>query len=158
MIDALQYIGELGLGSRLKRLSETLMRETNLIYDAYNIDFDPYLFPVFKILIDNTCVTTTELQEQLQYTQPAITQALNKLSNKKLVVYSTDKVDKRKKNFRLSKKGVELHKELTPIWQAIDQQIKWLTQGSATNLLHHISYIENQLSKKSLSKRVLENL
>lgn len=158
MNDEFQTIGELGLGSRLKRLSEVMMRETGLIYTAHNLDFDPYLFPVFKIIVDNNFATTTVLQEKLRYTQPAITQALNKLTQKKLVTYSIDKTDKRKKIFRLSQKGKELHKRIIPVWTVIDQQIKWLTQASATNLLHHITHIEDQLSEKSLSQRVLENL
>jgi len=75
MKDALQLYGELSLGSRLKRLSEYLMRETQLVYNACNIDFDPYLFPIFKFIIDHKIATTTMIQEGLQFTQPAITQS-----------------------------------------------------------------------------------
>ncbi|WP_378185738.1 MarR family transcriptional regulator [Aquimarina sp. W85] len=158
MHDELQHIGELALGSRLKRLSDTMMRETREIYGACNVDFDPYLFPIFKIIAEDQIATTTTLQTKLKYTQPAITQALNKLTYKDLVNFTIDKQDKRKKNFCLSVKGKELHLKMIPIWNAIDKQLKWLTQGSATNLLHHITHIENQLNEKSLSKRVLENL
>ena len=42
-MDALRGFGELGLGSRLKRLSEYILREVQYIYNHYNIDFDPYL-------------------------------------------------------------------------------------------------------------------
>lgn len=52
MKDSLQEFGELGLGSRLNRLSEYLMKETQIIYNRLQIDFDPYLFPIFKIIVD----------------------------------------------------------------------------------------------------------
>ena len=54
-MDALRGFGNLGLGSRLKRISEFMMRETQLVYDEFNIDFDPYLFAVFKIIKKINC-------------------------------------------------------------------------------------------------------
>ncbi len=158
MQDKLQEYGELGLGSRLKRLSEYLMRETQLIYNACNIDFDPYLFPVFKFIIEHEVTTTTKIQEALQFTQPAITQSLKKLTDKKLVTYKTDKTDKRKKLFTLTKKGKDLHKNILPIWIVIDEQVKWLTEGSSTGLTRHLTHLENQFKEKSLSNRILEKL
>ncbi len=154
--DKLQLYGELGLGSRLKRLSELMMKEIQVVYTAHNIDFDPYLFPIFKVIIDQESATTTDIQEALQYTQPAITQALKKLTDKKLVHYKIDTIDKRKKFFRLSQKGKEIHQQLRPLWKVIDEQVKWLTEGSATSLTRHLTYLENQLKQKSLSERILE--
>ncbi|MHA7055930.1 MarR family winged helix-turn-helix transcriptional regulator [Aquimarina sp. M1] len=156
MQDKLQEFGELGLGSRLKRLSDFMMKEIQLVYDAANIDFDPYLFPVFKIIIDQQLATTTDIQEALQYTQPAITQALKKLIDKKLVVYKIDRTDKRKKIFRLSTKGEKLRQQIQPLWKVIDEQVKWITEGSTTSLIRHIDHVENQLKQKSLHQRILE--
>ncbi len=158
MKDTLQELGELGLGSRLKRLSDFVMKEIQVVYTTLNIDFDPYLFPVFKIIIDTQVTTTSEIQEKLLYTQPAITQALKKLVDKKLIRYTLDSHDKRKKQIRLTKKGKQIHQNMIPLWMVIDQQIKWLTEGSATNLMHHLTHLEDQLREKSLSKRILENL
>ncbi len=158
MKDKLQEYAELGLGSRLKRLSEYLMRETQLIYNACHIDFDPYLFPVFKFIVDHTTTTTTTIQEGLQFTQPAITQSLKKLTEKKLVTYKIDTSDKRKKLFTLTTKGKDLHQQMIPIWAIIDEQVKWLTEGSAIGLTHHLTHLENQFAEKSLSNRILEKL
>ena len=156
MRDILQEFGELGLGSRLQRLSDFIMKEIQLVYDAAHIDFDPYLFPIFKVIVDQKKATTTDIQQALQYTQPAITQATKKLLEKKLVVYRVDKTDKRKKIFRLTPKGKTLHQQIQPLWQVIDEQVKWLTEGSATSLTRHITYLEKQLKQKSLHQRILE--
>ncbi|MBW1294725.1 MarR family winged helix-turn-helix transcriptional regulator [Aquimarina litoralis] len=158
MKDSLQEFGELGLGSRFKRLSDYLMKETQIIYDSLHIEFDPYLFPIFKIISDQNIVTTSEVQEQLHYTQPAITQALQKLSKRGLIQYKMDAVDKRKKLYQLSSKGKKTHKQLIPVWETIDKQVKWVTEGSSTSLTRHLTYMENQFKEKSLSKRILENL
>jgi len=47
---------------------------------------------------------------------------------------------------------------MIPIWSILDEQMKWLTQGSSTGLTRHITYLENQFEEKSLSKRILEKL
>ncbi|MDH7445438.1 MarR family winged helix-turn-helix transcriptional regulator [Aquimarina sp. 2201CG14-23] len=154
----LQQLGELGLGSRLNRLSEYLMKETQVIYNTLGIDFDPYLFPIFKIIADQNNTTTSTIQEQLQYTQPAITQAIKKLLTKGLIKFRIDKTDKRKKLFRLSQKGKETHLQLVPVWSVIDTHVKWLTEGSSNSLTRHLTHFENQLKEKALSQRILENL
>ena len=100
-MDALKGFGELGMGSRLKRVSEFMMKETQIVYDYYSIDFDPYLFPIYKIIANKSEVTTTEIQESLNFSQPAITQAVNKLDQKGLIILKKDKLDKRKKNISI---------------------------------------------------------
>jgi DNA-binding MarR family transcriptional regulator len=156
MQDKLQEYAELGLGSRLKRLSEFVIKEIQLVYNTCGIDFDPYLFPIFKILTDQDATTTTDIQEKLHYTQPAITQALKKLMNKGLAEYKIDTDDKRKKLFQLTKKGHSTHQIMIPLWKIIDEQVKWLTEGTATSLVRHLTHLEDQLRKKSLSERILE--
>ena len=93
-MDALRGYGELGLGSRLKRLSDNMMKEIQLVYDYFNIDFDPYLFPIIKIIDHSDGVTNTEIKTKLNLSQPAITQAINKLISKGLVVAKSDKSHK----------------------------------------------------------------
>lgn len=156
MQDKLQEYAELGLGSRLKRLSEFVMKEIQLVYTTCDIDFDPYLFPIFKIIIDQGHTTTTDIQEKLLYTQPAITQALKKLMDKGLIAYKIDTSDKRKKLFQLTKKGNEAHQIMIPLWKVIDQQVTTLTTFSSTNLTDHITHFENNLREKPLHQQILE--
>ncbi len=156
MQDQLQQFGELGLGSRLKRLSEFVMKEIQVVYTSCEIDFDPYLFPIFKVVIDQELATTTDIQEKLRYTQPAITQALKKLMDKELIEYTIDEYDKRKKLFRLTQKGKETHKKMIPLWKVIDEQVKAITTHNTNNLEDHITHFENKLREKPLSQQILE--
>jgi len=157
-MDALRGLGELGLGSRLKRISEIIMKETQLIYDYYSIDFDPYLFPIFKLISNKKDVTNSEIQNSLQYSQPAITQALNKLNNKGLITYVQDKSDKRKKIISLSGKGEKTLKQLTPIWNSIDVVIKEFLLETSCSLIEHLNLLENKLNVNSFSNKVISTL
>jgi ribosomal protein S18 acetylase RimI-like enzyme/predicted transcriptional regulator len=155
-MDALRGFGELGLGSRLKRVSEYLMKETQVVYDYFKIDFDPYLFPVFKIIIHKNGVTNTEIKNNLNLSQPAITQSINKLIKKELVVIKSDAIDKRKKIVLLSDKGTLLMMQLKPLWNCIDIVIKDYTLTSSSSLIEHLNVLEDKLNTKSFSKTIIE--
>ncbi|WP_298553961.1 bifunctional helix-turn-helix transcriptional regulator/GNAT family N-acetyltransferase [uncultured Algibacter sp.] len=156
-MDALQGYGELGLGSRLKRVSKYLMKESQLVYNHFNIDFDPYLFPIFKIISNKKGVTNSELQSSLKFSQPAITQSINKLNDKGLIVYKNDKLDKRKKIIILSSKGKETLEKLKPIWKSIDEVIKDYTLERSSSLIEHLNILEAKLNTKSFSETIINN-
>jgi len=157
-MDALKGFGELGLGSRLKRLSEQMMKETQVVYDHFNIDFDPYLFPVFKIIANCDNITNAQIVEKLQISQPAITQFVNKLIKKELVSINYDYKDKRKKNIALSDKGKHLLLVIKPIWISIDTVIKDLSSRSSKNLIDHINQLEEKLTNQSMSTTIINQV
>ncbi len=157
-MDALRGYGELGLGSRLKRVSEYMMKETQLVYNHFNVDFDPYLFPIFKIIVNKKGVTNSEIQNALQFTQPAITQAINKLNDKGLIIYELDKLDKRKKIISISDKGHHTLERLKPIWESIGKVIKEYTLESSSSLIEHLNILENKLNAKSFSMTIINNI
>ncbi|WP_083478320.1 GNAT family N-acetyltransferase [Lacinutrix himadriensis] len=157
-MDALQGFGELAIGSRLKRISEFMMKETQLVYNHFNIDFDPYLFPTFKIIANKKGVTNTEIKESLNISQPAVTQALNKLSKKGLIAVTASKTDKRKKNIQLSKKGKNFLIQIIPIWNGIDSIIKEFTMDSSSSLIEHLNKLESKLNAQSLSQLIIDKI
>ena len=156
-MDALRGLGELGLGSRLKRLSEYLMKETQLVYDHFNIDFDPYLFPVFKIIVNKAGVTNTEIKNILNLSQPAITQSINKLIKKELVHIKDDTIDKRRKIVYTSEKGESLLTRIKPIWESIDKVIKEFTLTSSSSLIEHLNTLEDKLNTSNFSMRIIND-
>ncbi|CAM1348712.1 GNAT family N-acetyltransferase [Tenacibaculum crassostreae] len=157
-MDALQGIGEIGMGSRLKRVSEYMMRETQIVYDTFQIDFDPYLFPTFKIIKNKDGVTNTEINAGLRTTQPATTQAINKLIKKELIELKEDKKDKRKKIIYLSEKGKKLVQKITPIWNSIEHIIKEYTQIQSSSLIEHLNILETKFHNKSFSDAIIEHI
>ncbi|NAS30105.1 GNAT family N-acetyltransferase [Flavobacteriaceae bacterium R38] len=154
-MDAFNLYKELGLGSRLARLSDILMREVQLVYDYAKIDFDPYLFPVFKMLIDKKVATTTQICEALCVSQPAVTQALQKLKKKGLIDFNNDKHDGRVKLISLSAHGKKILPELKVLWKVIEDEVKPLTYKKTESLIVHLQHFEIQLKKEKISDRII---
>lgn len=157
-MDAFQGFGELAIGSRLKRISEFMMKETQLVYNHFNIDFDPYLFPIFKIITNKKSVTNTDIKESLNISQPAVTQAIHKLSKKGLITVTASKADKRKKNIQLSKKGEAFHIQIIPVWNGIHSIIKEFTMDSASSLIEHLNKLESKLNAQDLSQLIIDKI
>lgn len=155
-MDSLRGFGEIGLGSRLKRLSDQMMKEIQLVYDHFNIDFDPYLFPILKIVKHKEGITNSAIKERLNYTQPAITQAINKLVTKKLVTILPHDVDKRKKVIVLSEQGQTMTTQMLPLWESMELVVKRYTHFSSNSLIEHINKLEDQLAKQSLSEMIIK--
>ncbi|MBC2845239.1 GNAT family N-acetyltransferase [Winogradskyella flava] len=157
-MDSLRGYGYLGLGSRLKRVSDYMMRETQVVYDTYNIDFDPYLFPIFKTISNHEGITNTELVEQLKFSQPAITQFVNKLNKKGYIIQHSDKTDKRKKTILLTKQGEALLPKIKPIWDAIEKTIKQVTTYESDTLLDQLNQLEDSFNTTDFSQLILNNI
>jgi N-acetylglutamate synthase-like GNAT family acetyltransferase/DNA-binding MarR family transcriptional regulator len=157
-MDSLRGYGNLGIGSRLKRVSDYMMRESQIVYDFYKIDFDPYLFPVFKTVSNYDGITNTELVEQLQFSQPAITQFVNKLNKYGLVKQVDNKTDKRKKTILLTKKGEDLLIKIKPIWYGIDKTIKQITKFQSDSLLDQINHLEDTFKKTDFNEMIINTI
>ena len=155
-MDALRGLSELGLGSRLKRLSEHIMRDIQYVYNYFNIDFDPYLFPILKIIHHKNGVTNSEINLSLDLSQPAITQSINKLSKKGLITIEKDDIDKRKKLIYLSDKGTKLVLQMQPLWHVIDKIIKDYGSYNSSSLIEHINNFEDRLNQNNLAHMIIE--
>lgn len=159
MQDKLIQFEELALGSRLKRLSDHFMKEATKIYASLSIDFDPYHMPIFKLVAEQDELTIGEISTLLRVTQPAVTQYINTLEKKSLIISKTGKNDRRQKKVSLSKDGKLMYTNLQPIWKLIDQEIKVLTHNlNNKTLLEHIHFIESELDKQSFVDKVLSKL
>ena len=159
MQDKLIQFEELAIGSRLKRLSDHFMKEAAKIYVSLSIDFDPYHMPIFKLIAEQDELTIGEISTLLRVTQPAVTQYINRLEKKRLIISKTGKIDKRQKKVSLSNEGEIMYTNLHPIWKLIDQEIKVLTHNpNNKTLLDHVYFIESELDKQSFEDKVLSKL
>lgn len=149
---------ELALGSRLKRLSDSFMKDGKKIYKDLYIDFEPSLMPVFKTIYEEEEISIGKIAQQLDITQPAVTQFVNNLMKRKLLKVIPDKKDKRKKKVALTNKGFRTIEKLHPIWTIFEKQLKDITTNEQTSFLEHLRLIEKKQKEHSIYNRVMDNL
>lgn len=156
-MDIISEIGELALGSRLKRFSEQMLSDGVGIYAAAGIEFNPVWFPTFYALSQSDKMTIMELAQNLQVSHPAVIKVAKGLENAGYIESFKEEEDKRKRWLRLSEKGKILLPEFQLIWKDIADGIHAAIQEYDNQILQNIQYLELAFRNKSLLERAKEN-
>lgn len=155
-MDLISELGPLAFGSRLKRLSETIMRGGEDVYRFYGVDFQPKWFPIFYFLSQKNEAGIMEIAEGLNVTHPAIIQMAKELEKKGLIISKKSDEDARKRNLKLSKKGKTLLPTLQKIWEEIKLMNAEIIENQEHNLLIAVKEIEDAWTEKSYLERFKE--
>ncbi len=153
-----ESLGFLVFGSRMRRLSETFLVELNKVYCNLALDFESTWFPMFFLIASQQPVSLNEIASQLEISHSAVSQLASVLKKKGLITSVKSQIDERKQLLALSKAGLVLHVELSPVWVAISETMQSLfteNQESA-NLLEAISLFEARLQCGNLNKLIEE--
>lgn len=157
-MDFIADLRELALATRLKRLSERLMKDVTQVYEDLGIDFRANFFSTLYALGQNSPMSVTELAKMLGLSHPAINQIAAQLLGKGLITQGKDDKDERRRLLFLSPKGKQLIKELKPVWKDIKLANRALLREAGVDLLDDIARIEAALDEDSMLNRVNKRL
>lgn len=151
-MNVIDELGLLALSTRLQRLSERLRKDGALIYQLYDIDFEPKWFPVIYTLHCKTQLSVVEIATEIGYTHPSTISLLKELEKQKLIRSQKDKVDERKRLIRLTDEGKELVEQMKPVWQVMTTVFGEL-MNTRNNLFRAIGEVEELLDRQSFLQR-----
>ncbi len=144
----------IGLGSRLKKLSDSLYRQYDEVFQSRHISLSSRHFPLLQVLAGRDAVSVTHLAEELGQTHPAISQMSKKLEREGWLYHHADTQDERRRMLALTPKGFELVDRLLPVWEVIETVINRILGTSSYGLIDNIQLIEREINKMSLKDRV----
>ncbi|MDH5474732.1 MAG: bifunctional helix-turn-helix transcriptional regulator/GNAT family N-acetyltransferase [Cyclobacteriaceae bacterium] len=147
-------LGELALGSRLKRLSDYIYREGKELYRNNEIEFEPRWFPVFHLLAKGEIVSVVEIADSINVSHAAVSQTVKELAKNKLVSVYSHKTDKRKRELTLTEKGFELHKKMAPLWNDIATALNDMIRQHKHHLMAAMQEVENDFETLSFVDRI----
>ncbi len=157
-VDILAELQELALASRLKRLSEALMAEADLLYQDLGVDFRPRWFPVFYTLSRHSPMTITQLAQALGLTHPAVSQVASQLYAAGLIQDRRDQDDDRRRLLSLSPAGRRTLLRLEPVWIEIRAAAREVLSDADADLLREVERLETVIARRSVVDRVRERL
>ncbi|MES2520552.1 MAG: MarR family transcriptional regulator [Bacteroidota bacterium] len=155
-MDLISELGALAFGSRMKRMSETIMRGGEDIYRFYGVDFQPKWFPLFYYLSQKGEAGIMEIAEGLNISHPAVIQTAKELEKKGFIISKKSTDDARKRNLKISKKGKNLLPQLQKIWEEIKNMNANIIETREHNILEALKEIEDAWSEKSYLERFKE--
>lgn len=157
-MDEIKQLGEIALGSRLKRLSDRFMQETSKIYQFQRLGFEPAWFTVTSFLSKNGPSSIQDISAALNVSHPAVVQVINQMTARDLIKTSKDPGDKRKRIVKLNDSGAEIFAGLKPVLEDIEESVKEIIGSTGYDLLHVIDKIESALEEKSLFERTADKI
>lgn len=152
----IEDMGALFLGTRLKRLSDSMYDEVDKVYIAQDINLKSRWTAVLFLLHENGDSGITQLAESMGLTHPAISQMSRKLLDIGYIENKPDKNDERRRLLGLTKSGHQLIERIIPIWEHFRVCLEERVAASQDNLLNAILNMEQQQDKQPLSQQILQ--
>jgi DNA-binding MarR family transcriptional regulator/N-acetylglutamate synthase-like GNAT family acetyltransferase len=155
MADILNEMGDLFLGSRLKRLAERLQADAGRIIRSAGLPIQPAQFPMLAAIDRYGPLTVGRAVDVLGVSQPVVTRTLTGLIEMGLLETARDTADLRQKTIRLTSAGEAVMARAKPIvWPRVDAAVKQLCAPLSGGLLEQIGQLEAALDRQSLEDRV----
>lgn len=157
-MDIMEELGALSLGSRLKRLSDTLMQDGVRIYQVAGMGFEPRWFPVFVYLYRKGPTSITELAKGLGVSHPGINKIANEMIEARLAAPYKDRNDKRKRVLALTSTGREKYLEMEPVWRDIRQALQGIVDECGGEFLSQLTKLERCIDRSGFHERYLTQI
>lgn len=153
-MDFYSQAGKLALGSRLRRLSESLTEDAAKIYALYDVALDPKWFPVFYVLSEQESASITEIAQIIRHSHPSVSQIVKEMSKRGLVITEKASQDARVSVVKLSDSGRQLIPRIEKQYVDVTQAVEALLSETQHDLWKAIAEVEFLLNHKGFFERV----
>src|SRR5687767_13436679 len=157
-MDFYKETGKMALGSRLRKLSDTVTEDALKIYALYNVSLEPRWFPVFYTLAEKQPLAVMEIARIIQQTHASVSQIVKEMKKKGLVEEEKDASDKRRTLLTLSEKGQNLVPDLKKQVGDVHEAVEELFAEMQYDLWKAIEETEFLLGQQNLLERVKKKL
>jgi DNA-binding MarR family transcriptional regulator/predicted GNAT family acetyltransferase len=157
-VDTLNELGVLALASRLKRLSDRLMKDVSAIYHDCDIDFEARWFTIFYTLNRNKKLSVTELADALSISHTAVNHITTELIRRGWVKSEKGTIDERRRLLSITREGKNTLKKLESIWDKIRIVTEDLIRESQCDVITDLNCLEKQLNQRDMYARIRQEL
>lgn len=149
-------VGKMAIGSRLRRLSETLTDQAADVYAMYGADLQPRWFPVFYVLSGGQAKSITQIAIEIGHSHPSVSVIVKQMKKHGMVVESETAGDGRKNFVKLTEKGETVRDLVQDQYTDVNAAVQKALNETQYNLWNAIAEWELLLEQKSLLRRVEE--
>jgi DNA-binding MarR family transcriptional regulator/N-acetylglutamate synthase-like GNAT family acetyltransferase len=155
MSDIVRDLGDLFLGSRLKRIGERMQGDVLKIIEQAGLSIQPSQYPLLATLDRDGPLTVGELVSATRLSQPAVTRALARLVELDLVEVNRLHRDQRHKTVALTAAGREaMIRTKREVWPQVEAAVIGLCAELSGSLLNQLDQVEDSLARASLDQRI----
>jgi DNA-binding MarR family transcriptional regulator/N-acetylglutamate synthase-like GNAT family acetyltransferase len=158
-MDFLSELGYLAIASRMKGLTDRLLRGGSEAYRSLDLDFEPRWFTLFYLLYtEDSPLSIQVIADGLRVSHPAVIQTAHRLVKRGLIRSFRDEVDRRKRRLAITPKGKELAASLAPVWNCFQAASAELFESAGVDMLDAIQRVEGKLDKEEMGTRIIRKI
>ncbi len=157
-MDYVRELGVLVLDHRFRRMTETLLRTADELYEARGLPFRARWTSTYQLLFSHGPLGITDLAERLRLTHPAIIGITNAMREEGLVSDARDRHDARRRMIALTARARELDPELRALWKALADVQHERFAAAGVEIVAVLDAVEDDMTKRPLTTEVLDRL
>lgn len=153
--DVLRAVGYLGIGSRLKRLSDRLLADAAVIHGEEGQGIQPGQFPLLAALERLGPMTVNEAVEAIGVSQPAVTRVASELMKAGLISSTPRDEDRRQRCLALTESGrAALQRLKATMWPRVETAARAVFSNLEGDFLDQLTTVEARLAEAPMVERV----
>jgi len=156
-MDYLQELGMVALGSRLRRLGDSLAAEAAGIYETYGVDIQPKWFPVFYLLSQNDALPITTMAKSIGCSHPVVSQTVKEMVKAGIAQTAISPEDARVNVVKLTDAGRAMIPNMEAQVIDVGNAVAALLGDTQHNIWKAMDELEYLLSEKGLVDRVKDS-
>jgi len=157
--DTVKELGFLTLGTRFRRIGESLQAQTQALMARHGIDLPAAHFPLLAALDRHGPLGVGELSAAVGVSQPVVTRSLRGLEASGLVESRSQEGDRRIRKVQLSSEGQALvARAKRDVWPVIEASVAQICAPLQGPLLEQLTALEAGLENTSLLQRAAASL
>ena len=157
-MDYVRELGVLALDHRFRRMTETLLRTADELYEARGLPFRARWTSTYQLLFSEGPLGITDLADRLRLTHPAIIGITDAMREEGLVSDARDRHDARRRMVALTARARELDRDLRTLWKALADAQHERFAAAGVDIVSVLDAVEDGMAKQSLTAEVLDHL
>ena len=157
-MDYIRELGAIALDHRFRRLTETLLRTADELYEARGLPFRARWTSTYQLLFSEGPLGVTDLADRLRLTHPAIIGITDAMHEEGLVSAARDRHDGRRRMIALTARARALDGELRALWRALANVQEERFAAAGVDIVAVLDAVEDGMTKQPLTAEVLDRL
>jgi DNA-binding MarR family transcriptional regulator/GNAT superfamily N-acetyltransferase len=147
-------VGKIGIGSRLRQLTELITEDAKKIYNLYDVQLEPHWFPVFYVLTHKPEQTITALAEEIGQSHPSVSKTVSQMIKSGILQERRDAADRRRNMISLTEKGETMAEKIKCQYEDVARVIDEIDAQAQHKLWEAAAEWSFMLNHKPLFERV----
>jgi len=157
-MDYIRQLGPVVLDHRFRRMTETLLRTAEGIYEARGLPFRGRWASTYQLLYSEGPLAVGQIADRLRLTHPGVIGITDEMISVEIVAAVRDPGDARRRMLDLTPRGKRMADELFSIWKEFGEAQQRRFAAAGCDIMTVMEKVENGMSERSLAAEVLERL